>query len=205
MKTKIIKIDPDKPDKSKIKECAKTLKGGGLVAFPTETVYGLGAIHNNKEAVEKIYSVKRRPTEKPLTIHISNIKSIDKFNCEIPHLVKTLIDKFWPGPLTIILNTKDKAKKIAFRMPDSKIAKALIEYSGEELVAPSANISGNKPPVDAEDVIEELNEKIDIIINAGPTRLAEESTVIDATAFPYRVLREGAISKTKIQDAWQHE
>ena len=201
-KTKIIKINPEKPDLKSIKEAAEIIKNGGLVAFPTETVYGLGAAYNNPDAVTKIYEVKKRSKRKPLTIHISKIETLESFDCEITHLAKILMDKFWPGPLTIILNTKDKKKVIAFRIPKGEIAKRFIEVCGIPIVAPSANISGNKPPVSAEEVLKDLDGKIEAVIDGGPTYLRGESTIIDATSFPYRVIREGAISKSRIQDVW---
>lgn len=201
-KTKIIEVDPEKPDLKKIKEAAKIIKEGGLVAFPTETVYGLGAAYNNPDAVTKIYKVKKRSKNKPLTLHISKRETLESFDCEITHLAKILMDKFWPGPLTIILNTKDKKKTLAFRIPKDEIAKCFIEACGIPIVAPSANISGNKPPVSAEGVLKDLDGKIEAVIDGGPTRLGGESTIIDVTSFPYRVIREGAISKSRIQDAW---
>ncbi|MCK4463924.1 MAG: threonylcarbamoyl-AMP synthase [Candidatus Omnitrophica bacterium] len=203
-KTKIIKVNPEKPDLKSIKEAAKIIKKGGLVAFPTETVYGLGAAYNNPDAVTKIYNVKKRSKNKPLTIHISKMKTLESFDCEITHLAKTLMNKFWPGPLTIILNTKDNKKTIAFRMPEGEIAKCFIEACGIPIVAPSANISGNKSPVSAEGVLKDLDGKIEAVIDGGTTDLGAESTIIDVTSFPYRVIREGVISKARIQDAW-HE
>lgn len=200
--TKIIEIDPEKPDLKKIKEAAKIIKEGGLVAFPTDTVYGLGAAYNNPDAVTKIYEVKKRAKNKPLTLHISKIEMLESFDCEIDHLAKILMDKFWPGPLTIILNTKDKKKTVAFRMPKGEIAKSFIEACGIPIVAPSANISGNKPPVSAEGVLKDLDGKIEAVIDGGTTYLGGESTIIDVTSFPYRVIREGAISKSIIQDVW---
>lgn len=201
-KTKIIKVNPQQPDLEKIKEAAKIVKKGGLVAFPTETVYGLGALYDNADAVIKIYDVKKRSKNKPLTIHISSMKELEGFNCDIPHLAKVLMDRFWPGPLTIILNTKDRKKTIAFRMPSNKIAKSFIENCRHPIVAPSANKSGEKPPLKAEEVLKDLDGKIEAIIDGGPTDLGVESTIIDATSFPYRVVREGAIPKAVIQDAW---
>ena len=201
-KTKIIEVDPEKPDLKKIKEAVKIIKEGGLVAFPTETVYGLGAAYNNPDAVTKIYNVKKRSKNKPLTVHISKTEMLESFDCEITHLAKILMDKFWPGPLTIILNTKDKKKTIAFRMPKGEIARCFIEACGIPIVAPSANLSGNKPPVSAEGVLKNLDGKIEAIIDGGPTYLRAESTIIDVTSFPYRVIREGAISKSRIQDVW---
>jgi len=204
-KTKIIRVDPEKPNLKDIKEAAKVLKKGGLVIFPTETVYGIGALYGNAEAVTRIYEVKKRPKNKPLTVHISNLSTIKSLGCEIPHLAGLLMKKFWPGPLTIILNTSDKKKTIAFRMPDGEIAKSFIEMCGGAIVAPSANISGNKAPISAEGALRDLGGKVDVVIDGGPTKIRSESTIIDASAFPYSVIREGAISKARIQEVWHDE
>lgn len=205
-KTEIIKINPENPDKKAIDKAAGILKKGGLVAFPTETVYGLGALYGNKKAMKRIYEVKQRPETKPLTVHISKTETITSLGCDIPRVADILIKKFWPGPLTIILKSAKGGKpSIAFRMPEGKIATRLIEASGGALVAPSANISGEKPSVNVYEVLASLDGRIDAVIDGGSVRIGVESTVIDATVFPCRVLREGAISKTSIQDAWQHD
>jgi len=201
-KTKVIKIDPDIPETKKIEEAVKILKKGGLVAFPTETVYGIAAAYNNASAIERLYKVKNRPKNKPFTIHISRVEMIEKFGCETSPLVKTLIGRFWPGPLTVVLKMKDKKKTLAFRMPEGAIAIELIERIGIPVVAPSANISGGKSPETAEDVLRDLDGKIDIVIDGGPTKIGIDSTIVDATSFPYRILREGAIPSTSIKDTW---
>jgi len=204
-KTKIIRIDPDKPNLKDIKEAAKIIKKGGLVIFPTETVYGLGALYDDAEAISKVYEIKKRPKNKPLTVHISKIEMIESFNCEIPYLVKVLIKKFWPGPLTIMLMRRDKSNTIAFRMPDGEIAKNFIQMCNAPIAAPSANISGNTAPVSVEDALKDLDGKVDLAIDGGHTRLRKESTIIDTSSFPYRVIREGAISKVRIQETWHDE
>ena len=201
-KTKVIKIDPDIPETEKIEEAAKILKNGGLVAFPTETVYGIAAVYDNASAIERLYKVKNRPKNKPFTIHISRVEMIEKFGCETPPLVKTLIGRFWPGPLTVVLKVKGKKKTLAFRMPEGAIAIELIERIGVPVVAPSANISGSKSPKTAEDVLRDLDGKIDVVIDGGPTKIGIDSTIVDATSFPYRILREGAIPATSIKDTW---
>lgn len=201
-RTKIIKVNPMAPSSERIREAAEIIKKGGLVAFPTETVYGLGAAYNNPDAVKKIYDVKKRPKDKPLTIHISKMEDLEEFDLEIPYLAEVLIDRFWPGPLTMILYTKDRKKTIAFRMPKNEIARHFIDACGIALVAPSANKAGKKGPVNAEQVLEDLDGKIEAVIDGGPTEVGKESTIIDTTWFPYRVVREGAIPKTIIKDVW---
>ncbi|MBL7069643.1 MAG: threonylcarbamoyl-AMP synthase [Candidatus Omnitrophica bacterium] len=202
-KTRILKIDSDEPEEEGIDIAADILKNGGLVAAPTETVYGLGANLLNKKAVERVYRVKRRPKERPLTIHLSDMKILNSMAAGISPVAQKLINRFWPGPLTIILYSKD-GKKVGFRMPSGKIIRSLIEKSGVPVVMPSANIFGNRPPKSARDVMDDLDNSIDMILDGGSTELGIESTVIDTTVFPYRILREGAISKAQIKDAWHH-
>lgn len=202
---KIIKVNADNPEKERIKEAAEILKKGGLVAFPTETVYGLAALHNNSAAMEKLYEVKNRPKQKPFTVHISKLEMVELLGCEMPYLAKMLIDRFWPGPLTIVLNVKDGKGTLAFRMPDNKICKELIDTLGVPIVAPSANLSGEKSPRSAEDVLKGLSNKIDAVVDGGQTRIGIDSTIIDATSFPYRILRKGAIRASVIKDTWHLE
>ncbi|MDD5680396.1 MAG: L-threonylcarbamoyladenylate synthase [Candidatus Omnitrophica bacterium] len=200
IKTELIKIDPQKPDKTAVKRAAQIIKEGGLVAFPTETVYGLGADYLNKYAVERLYEVKNRPRNKPFTVHIADLKMLDKLACRISGPAEQLIKKFWPGPLTLILNTKTGAK-IGIRMPANKAALDFISACGTPIVAPSANISGNKPPTTAEEVLFDLDEKIEAILDGGKTDIGVESTVIDLTISPYKIIRTGAVSEKEIAGA----
>lgn len=202
-KIKLLKVDPDNPDTSAIEEAARAIRDGGLVAFPTETVYGLAANLLNKEAIERLYRVKRRPKNKPFTIHVSNMDMVREIAPDISDPAGRLIDKFWPGPLTIILNSKDR-EKVGFRMPANRIALSLIEICGVPVVAPSANISGNRPPKSADEVLSDLDDGIDMILDGGPTEVGVESTVVDATASPYKVLRTGAISEGQLREVWQN-
>jgi L-threonylcarbamoyladenylate synthase len=199
VKTEIIKVDPVNPDKKILKKAAAVIKKGGFVAFPTETVYGLGADYLNKKAIHRLYKVKSRPRNKPFTVHISNFDALINLSCEIAPFSKHLINRFWPGPLTLILNTKS-GEKIGIRMPSNKVAVEFISLCSNPIVAPSANISGKNPPRNAEDVLEDLNGRIDLLLNGGETEVGIESTVVDASVFPYKVLREGAISKSQIAD-----
>lgn len=191
-KTLVLKVDPKNPDNGKVLFSAKMLKAGSLVAFPTETVYGLGANLLKREAVNRLYKVKKRPRHKPFTVHISSLNSIKKLNCPITKEARALIKRFWPGPLTIILRSKN-GKNLGFRMPDNEVALKLIESSGVPVVAPSANISGYPPPRSPKEVLKSLNGKIDVLLDGGRTKVGLESTVIDLTVTPPKVLREGAI------------
>lgn len=195
--TKVLKIERDTPDESAIQFAAALLKDGGLVAFPTETVYGIGANFLNKETIKKLYEVKKRPHNKPFTIHIASVEAIKKMNCEISPVAERLIKKFWPGPLTIILKCGDN--KLGFRMPKNTVAKRLISKSGVPVVAPSANISGEEPATEAGEILKKFDGKIDLILDNGKTEFGRESTVVDTTVSPYKILREGAISKDNVE------
>ncbi len=196
--TEVIRINASRPGAAAVKKAALVLKKGGVVAFPTETVYGLGANLLDKKAVERIYKIKNRPRNKPLTVHVADTASVKKITGKIPLRAAKLIEKYWPGPLTVILRDR-RGKKTGFRMPDNKIALDLIRKAGVPVVAPSANISGNKPPRDAKEVLRDLDGKIDLVIDGGKTAIGIESTVVDMTGRTPRILREGAISKAEIE------
>ncbi|MBU4204494.1 MAG: threonylcarbamoyl-AMP synthase [Acidobacteria bacterium] len=208
MKTKIIKINPEKPEISKVKIAAETLRKGGLVAFPTETVYGLGADAFNSEAIKKIFEAKGRPIDNPLIIHIADKKEVYRLAREVPREAEKLINKFWPGPLTIILKKSNIVSDIitagldsvAIRMPNNKIALTLIKKSKVPIVAPSANLSGKPSPTMAEHAIQDLYGKIEIIIDGGETDIGVESTVLDLTTNPPTLLRPGGVDLEKLKE-----
>lgn len=201
-RVRIIHIDPKNPQPKEIAAAAEVLRSGGLVVFPTETVYGLGANLFNEEAVERVYAVKNRPKDKPLTVHVARVDTVREMSL-ISVVAQRLMDRFWPGPLTIVLNSKDGGK-MGFRMPANKVALSLIEESNVPVVAPSANLSGKTPPTNVKEVLDNLNDNIDMILDAGPTEIGIESTVVDASIFPFKILREGAIHKSALKDAWRH-
>lgn len=194
-------------NKEGIKIAAKIIKEGGLVAFPTETVYGLGANALNAKAVKRIFEVKKRPADNPLIIHIADFEQIYELAKEVPSKAKLLAKKFWPGPLTIVLPKKENVPKIttgyletvAIRMPCHEIALELIKESNLPIAAPSANISGKPSATCAEHVIEDFYGKIECIIDGGPTSIGVESTIIDITTEPPILLRPGGISKEEIE------
>jgi L-threonylcarbamoyladenylate synthase len=196
-RTKVLKVDPDNPAVFAIRNAAKLIRSGALVAFPTETVYGIAAKASDKRAVERLYEVKARDRGKPFTVHTADVETIEKMGCRLTLQARRLVDKFWPGPLTVILESKD-GKKVGFRMPANKVALELIKAAGVPVVAPSANKSGKPPPTDAEGVLKELDGRIELVIDSGPTRVGVESTVVDMTASPPKVLREGAIRAEEI-------
>lgn len=205
--TEILKINREKPEPDKIKFAAEIIKKGGLVAFPTETVYGLGADALNPEAVRKVFVAKGRPSDNPLIVHIADIKDINNFAKRVPKTAAMLMQKYWPGPLTIVLYKKKKIPDIitaerdaiAMRMPDNKIALALIRASGKPLVAPSANLSGRPSPTRPKDVIADMMGRVDLIIDGGQTEIGIESTVIDMTSSPPQILRPGMITIEEIE------
>lgn len=193
-----MKVDSAQPEAAKIKKAALILRNGGLVAFPTETVYGLGANMLDKDAIKKVYRIKNRPKGKPLTIHIADVKILKKMVGRIPSSAKKLIAKFWPGPLTLVLKDKT-SKKTGFRIPDNRIAFLLIKEAAVPVVAPSANISGKRPPTDAQEVLKNLSGKIEMVLDGGKTQIGVESTVVDLSGRQYKILREGAISEEEIR------
>lgn len=206
METKILKIDPENPEEGKISEAADVITGGGLVAFPTETVYGLGADTLNPDAVKKIFSAKSRPMDNPPIAHVSKIEQVRELVKEIPDKARKLMNEFWPGPLTIILEKSEKVSSvasggldsIAIRMPQNKIALELIDKSGCPVSAPSANLSGKPSPTDAEHVIEDLQGRVDI--HGWEVNIGLESTIIDLTGNTPIILRPERITKNQIEN-----
>jgi len=197
-KTLRIKIDRAHPDKKLLSYAAKILREGGLVAFPTETVYGLGANMLDKEAVKNLYKVKKRTGNKPFTVHIASLGQIKKLRCGMDVRSGKLARRFWPGPLTMVLKS-ESGEGVGFRMPKNVVALELIRMAKTPVVAPSANISSNKPPVTAAEVLKDLDGKIDIVIDSGPTDIGLESTVLNMMTKPYTVLREGALKDKDIR------
>ncbi|NGT57054.1 threonylcarbamoyl-AMP synthase [Clostridium perfringens] len=208
MKTKVQFIKDIDKDIKYLEEAAEIIKNGGIGAFPTETVYGLGANALDGEAVKKIFVAKGRPQDNPLIIHIADKKDIDKYVAEIPKYAQELMDKFWPGPLTIILKKKDIVSDVTsagldtvgVRMPNDEIALKLIELSGVPIAAPSANISGRPSPTDIERCEEDLNGRVDFIIGAKKSEIGVESTIVDATGDNLCVLRPGGITLEMLKD-----
>jgi L-threonylcarbamoyladenylate synthase len=197
-----------------ISNAAKALKDGHLVAFPTETVYGLGADATNEKAVSRIYSTKGRPTDHPLIVHISSINKLEDWATDIPDYAIKLAREFWPGPMTLILPRKEVAKdfitgdqnNVGLRVPDQPIAMALLkkfeELGGLGIAAPSANRFGAVSPTRAEDVGEELGiylESDDLVLDGGQCSVGIESTIIDCTGLEPRILRPGAITEEMIE------
>lgn len=207
MNTVILKIDPKNPDLEKIRFAANTIRNGGLVAFPTETVYGLGANALDEEAVQKIFIAKNRPADNPIIVHIADIDDLYMLTEEIPDDALELVSRFWPGPLTLLLKKSELVPDIttagldtvAVRMPNHPVALMLIKESNVPIAAPSANISGKPSPTTAEHVIKDLDGKIDVIIDGGEVTYGVESTVLDLTSKPPYILRPGPVTFEEIR------
>ena len=208
MKTAILKLN-DTGLSNCANEAARILKAGGTVAFPTDTVYGLGAIYSDAEAVKKIFMAKERPQTKPLSILVSDISQVRMLAADISDEAYKLMQAFWPGALTIILRKNEHADipdevsaggdTIGVRMPDSKAALKLIEAAGSPLAAPSANISGERSARIASEVIDDLDGRIDMILDGGDCPIGISSTIADMSGGSCRILRVGSISEQEIQ------
>ncbi len=201
MKTEILRIEPNHIDIDKISYAAEILKGGGLVVLPTETVYGLGANGLDKNAVEKIFIAKGRPSDNPLILHVAEKQQLDVLVKGVDEVSSKLIEAFWPGPLTLVMNKSREVPEVvtsgiptvAIRMPSHPVALSLIYAAGFPVAAPSANLSGRPSPTRVEHVIEDLNGKVDLVIDSGPCKVGLESTVLDISTKKPMVLRPGGI------------
>ena len=192
-----------------IQQAAEIIKEGGLVAFPTETVYGLGADALNPEAVGKVYAAKGRPSDNPMIVHISSKNDLSYLTFEITDDIRKLMDAFWPGPLTMVVPaapvvprvTTGGLDTVAVRMPSDPVAAALITSSETPIAAPSANLSGRPSPTSARHVIDDLDGRIDAIIQGGDCQVGIESTVVDMTGAVPTVLRPGIITAERLSQA----
>lgn len=206
IKTEIVKVDPENIDYNIIKKAAHIINEGGVVVFPTETVYGIGADALNDEAVDKIFKAKGRPQDNPLIVHIADFDELYNLAAAVPDNARKLAEKYWPGPLTMILYKKDiLSDKItagletaAIRFPVNKIALALIKESRKPIAAPSANTSGKPSPTEAAHVVEDLMGKVDMIIDGGSTDIGLESTVVDMTSEIPMILRPGGVTREDV-------
>jgi L-threonylcarbamoyladenylate synthase len=196
-------------DARSIVEAAELLRSGGLVAFPTETVYGLGADATNDIAVASIFAVKRRPRFNPLIVHVSGIEAAERLVC-LDSRARHLARRFWPGPLTMVLPRREDSglsllvsaglDTVAVRTPDHPVARALLNACGRPVAAPSANVSGRISPTTAAHVATELGEQVALILDGGPCRVGVESTVLDLSGTPPILLRPGGISVEELRD-----
>lgn len=213
MQTKILKIDSADAGKTDMQEAAALIRAGELVAFPTETVYGLGADALRPEASRKIYEAKGRPSDNPLIVHIAEFEDLVSIAREVPRQAKLLADAFWPGPLTMIVWKNDRVpyettggmETVAVRMPDHPVALRLIRESGCLVAAPSANISGRPSPTEAAHVARDMEGRIPMIMDGGAVGIGIESTIIDLTEETPMILRPGYITQEMLTDALGEE
>ena len=207
METKLVK-DTENPEKSVLTEAAEILKNGGLVAFPTETVYGLGANGLDEKACKRIYEAKGRPSDNPLILTIGDLDGLYKIVGKVTENAKKIIDAFWPGPITLVLPKADCVPEtvtggldtVAVRYPSNKIARELIKIAGIPVAAPSANSSGKPSPTRASHVEFDLNGKIEMIIDGGAADWGLESTILDVSEDKPVLLRPGAVTQDMIED-----
>lgn len=208
MITRIMDVSAEPINMEYISEASEILRKGGLVAFPTETVYGLGGDATDKEASRKIYAAKGRPSDNPLIVHIARFSQLQEISKDLPENAKKLADAFWPGPLTMVVNknevipyeTTGGLDTVAVRMPNNPIALALIEESGCMIAAPSANTSGRPSPTKASHVYEDLSGKIDAILDGGAVDIGLESTIVDLTEDVVTILRPGYINMEMLKE-----
>jgi len=192
--------------RGEIERAALIIRAGGLVAFPTETVYGLGANALNERAVALIYEAKGRPSDNPIIVHVSNIAMVEEM-AELNSEARLLMEEFWPGPLSLVLKakltvpvkTRGGLATVAVRMPDNALALALIEAAGVPIAAPSANISGRPSPTDAHAVKQDLGDSVAVVLDGGATKVGLESTVLDVSGERLLLLRPGGISEEEIE------
>jgi L-threonylcarbamoyladenylate synthase len=198
----LLRVDPASPDPAAVARAGAVLRGGGLVAFPTETVYGLGGNALDEGAVRRIFAAKGRPADNPLIVHIGEWRALATVAAAVPPLAARLAEQFWPGPLTLVVDaapavpavTRGGLSTVAVRMPDHPVALALLEAAGVPVAAPSANRSGRPSPTTAAHVAADLGDAVDVLVDGGPCRVGVESTVVDARGEAPIVLRQGAVS-----------
>lgn len=208
MDTKIIRVDEEHIDEAVLREAGGIIRAGGLVAFPTETVYGLGGDALNASSSKKIYEAKGRPSDNPLIVHIAGMEALPAIVESVPEKAKKLAAAFWPGPLTMILKKTDVVPEettggldtVALRMPSNPIALSLIRAAGGYVAAPSANRSGRPSPTRADYVAEDLAGRIEMILDGGDATLGLESTIVDLTVEPPEILRPGFVTEEMLQE-----
>ncbi len=207
--TRVLAVDPEAPDPAVLDEAARVLGVGGLVAFATETVYGLGGVATDAAAVARIFAAKGRPSVNPLIVHVADVDQARECVADWPDDAAVMTSRFWPGPLTLVLSRSSRIPDIVtagkptvgVRCPAGKVAGGLIARCGRPIAAPSANRSNRLSPTRAEHVLADLDGRIDLIIDSGPTAVGLESTVLDLTSDPPRLLRPGPIAASELEAA----
>ena len=201
-RTEVLSVNPREPEASAVAAAADVIRRGGLVAFPTETVYGLGADGLNEDAVRRVYAAKGRPEGRGLILHVTSSAALAELAESVPEAARELAEEFWPGPLTLMVARGARVPRtvcgggdsVAVRAPDHPVAQALIRASGRPIAAPSANRSGHLSPTEARHVLADLDGAIDLVLDGGACPLGIESTIVDVVATPPRIVRPGAVS-----------
>jgi L-threonylcarbamoyladenylate synthase len=199
--TRVVQVDASAPDLGVMRQAAQILRAGGLVAFPTETFYGLGAAGLDAAAARRVFAVKGRPASMPLLLLVDSRAMVAAIAADVPVAAGELMQRHWPGALTLVVRAGDRVPAdvtagtgtVGVRVPAHAVARALVRALGEPVTAPSANRTGSAPPVTAADVLAQLDGAIDLVIDAGPTPGGAPSTVLDVTVAPPRIIRQGAV------------
>lgn len=194
----MVKLDPRHPDPEILAQAGEVVAQGGLVIIPTETVYGIAANMRSEKALKRLYELKGRPKDKPFSLHIDEKEQVEHYAHDIPPAGYKLMDRFWPGGLTLILPSSLGTGTIGVRLPDNLIAQEVIRFAAVPVVCPSSNLSGKPAPVTFEEAIGDVGRWVEFAIDAGATGLQKESTVVDVTVEPVAILREGAIAQDAI-------
>ncbi len=211
--SRIVIVDPDNPNPDILDQAAAIMLRGGLVAFATETVYGLGAVATDQDSVARIFAAKGRPAVNPLIVHVAGIAQARECTASWPAAAEALAGRFWPGPLSLVLYRSGVIpdlvtagrETVAVRAPSGKVVQGLIERLGKPIAAPSANLTNRITSTRAEHVLADLAGRVDLILDSGPTKIGLESTVLDLTTSPPRVLRPGPIGRVEIEAALSGE
>ena len=200
MKTEHMKLkDPSAPDAKVLERAARLLRDGAIVAFPTETVYGLGANARVPETVERLFEIKKRPLSKPFTVHVADPDDVSELGvAQVPTVGLRLMKRCWPGPLTIVFTRAD-GSTVGVRVPDNEVARELIHRADCPVLAPSANLSGQSPATSAQDVIRTFDGQISAVLDGGPTRFGTSSTVVRLVGTDYKIIREGVLSAAQLR------
>ena len=208
---RVVTVDPVRPDRQVLLEAAGIIRAGGLVAFPTETVYGLGADGTNPDAIRRVYEAKGREESKPILVLVSHRKDLARLVRCIPERVHAVMDVCWPGPLTLVFPAQDSVPRellgggdtIGVRHSGAAIAEVLCDAVDGPVTAPSANRSGEPEPLTAEDVAARLGDRVDLILDGGPSRSDQPSTVVDVSMDTPRLIRAGCTPFGRVEDAWR--
>lgn len=206
--SKVYRVDPENPNPEVINLAATVLRDGGIVVFPTETVYGLGALADSKFGPHEMFEVKVRPTTMPIPLLVETEDALDTWGMDVPEYAHRLAREFWPGALTIVVKASDRVPKdfrapdgtIGVRSPDNEVVMELIQSAGGPLFATSANTHGNPPPSSCEEIEPRIVAHADVVIDGGETEHQQQSTVVDCTGAEPRVVRQGAISEERIRE-----